>query len=458
MSLASSTPSLTEFNPHAVPYQFRVIRDIRTVYNYSLGAHEILLSGSVGSAKSILMAHLAVTHALSYERSRFCLARQSMPDLKETILSMVVEHIEGDLVEGKDYDHNETKGKITFSNGSEIVSRSWADKKFKRFRSVRLSAAAVEELTENGDDMKGFYPELYARLGRLPHVPESFVVSATNPDSPAHWAYKRFFIDKEPTRHVFLSRTEENSFLKPEYIEGLKKNLDEKMIRRLLYGEWIEITDEIVYYAYNHVSNFRDRDYEPDPAVPIMLNFDFNIGLGKPMSSCASQYLEEKDEFHFFRDFVIEGADTEEMMDEIEESEILEIPTIFHVHGDRGGKNKGTRSKRSDYDIIRERLAAYRRKDGSKIQFEIQVPASNPPLRTRHNRVNAYARNSLGRNRLFVYRKAAVLDEGFRLTSLKKGSEYVEDDSKPFQHVTTAAGYGIMWKTEIGNRKSKTAE
>jgi hypothetical protein len=458
MILSSSTPSLTEFNPHAIPYQFRVIRDIRNVYDYSLGAHEVLLSGSVGSAKSILMAHLAVTHCCDFNRSRFLLGRQSMPDLKDTILKTVIDHMEGDLVEGEDYEHNETKGFIEYSNGSEIVSKSWADKHFKRLRSVPLSAAAVEELTENDDTMAPFYPELYARLGRIPHVPENFMVCATNPDAPSHWAYKRFFVDTEPNRHVYKSVTTDNPFLPKQYVESLLKNFDPKMARRMIYGEWIEISEEVIYHTYDRAINFRDQDYEPNPKFPIRLNFDFNIGLGKPLSAAASQYLDLEDEFHIFRDFVVQGADTHDILDEIEESELLEIPAKFIVHGDANGKNKDTRSKRSDYDIIRERLSRYRRKDGSSLEFEIQVPPGNPPLRTRHNRVNAYCQNSLGRNRLFVYRKAAVVDEGLRLTSLKKGGSYVEDDSKSYQHVTTAIGYGIVWVTEQMKRKSSSRE
>jgi len=35
------------------------------------------------------------------------------------------------------------------------------------------------------------------------------------------------------------------------------------------------------------------------------------------------------------------------------------------------------------------------------------------------------------------------LAEGFSLTKLKDGAQYIEDDSKRYQHITTAAGYGI---------------
>jgi len=456
-----STPSVSQFDPRVIPYQFQVIKDVRSNFDYSLGAHEILLSGSVGSAKSILMAHLGITHCLLNEKARFCLGRQSMPDLKETILATVLEHLEGDLEEDTDYEFNKTKSKITFSNGSEIVSRSWADKKFKRFRSVSLSAAAVEELTENDDTFKGFYDELFPRVKRLPHVRENFIVSATNPDSPQHWAYKRFFIEKKATRHVYKSRTVDNPFLGPEYVRMLRENFDPKMALRMIEGEWIEIDQERIYHAYERDQNFRDTEYVIDKTLPLRLAFDFNIGLGKPMSAVAFQYDPLKDEAHFFEDFVVHGADTADLLDEIAARGFLDLDIEIKIHGDATGKNRSTKSKQSDYDIIEQYLASCRRKDVDgtpiPIRFEIDVPRSNPPVRERHNLVNAYMKNSLGRVRLYVYSKAAVLDEGFRLTQLKKGGQYIEDDSKHYQHVTTAAGYGLDWAVDQVRRRSTSS-
>jgi hypothetical protein len=187
-----STPSLTEFDPYRVPYQARVLEDIRHNFDYSLGVHEVLLSGSVGSAKSILLAHLLVTHCLLYPKARGLLGRKAMPDLKDTLVQKVLEHIGDDLKEGEDYEYNRTKASFHFSNGSELLSRSWADKNFKKLRSLELSCAGVEELTENDINYWPFYSELKMRVGRLPHIKENWIVCATNPDSPSHPAFEYF--------------------------------------------------------------------------------------------------------------------------------------------------------------------------------------------------------------------------------------------------------------------------
>lgn len=456
---ASSTPSLTEFDPRVIPYQFQVIKDVRKNWEYSDGrVHEFMLSGSVGSAKSILLAHLGVTHCLMYPKAKLALCRKAMPDLKETILGTVLEHMEGDLVEGEDYEHNKQKASITFKNGSQVISRSWADKKFKKFRSVALSAAIVEELTENDESYRAFYPELRMRVGRLPHVPENWIGCATNPDSPAHWAHKYWIAARQPTRHVYYSVTRDNPFLPKEYVAQLKRDLDPKMALRMLEGQWIEISQEVVYHAYDRALHFRDREYEYDPRLPIVIAHDFNIGAGKPMSACAGQYDPALDQWHWAEDFVVEGADTEQIMEEIAGRGLFERPNRFYIRGDASGKNRDTRSKRTDYDIIESFLAKYRRKDASPLTFELQVTSANPPVRSRHNLMNGYMKNVAGDVRFFVYRKAATLDEAMRLTKLKNGGQYIEDDTPAYQHVGTAAGYAVVYETLNQGRRSSSRQ
>jgi hypothetical protein len=439
-----SVPSLSEFDPTRIPYQYQVITDVRQNYNYKRGTQEILLSGSVGSAKSILMAHIALTHVLLYPKSRFCLGRLTMPDLKETILQRVLDHLDGaeGLEEGVHWEHNEVKSKISFCNGSEIISRSWHDQKFKKFRSLELSAGAIEELTENDERFQPFYNEFLMRIGRLPHVPESFLMSACNPDSPGHWVYKHFMINKSDTKHVYYSRSEDNPFLSPQYIELLKRELDPKTVRRMIYGEWIDIQAEVIYHQYSRDKNFKETLYEVNPSFPVHISHDFNIGENKPMSACLFQYV--GDQFHIFDEVILDSGRTLDVYDELANRGYFERPYRFKVHGDATGKRKDTRSIHSDYDQIKSFLSNYRRKDGTGVIFELDVPQANPPLRARHNRTNAYCLNSEGKVRLYVYRTAPTVDEGMRRASLKKGGQYIEDDSKRFQHVTTAVGYGIM--------------
>ncbi|MCH8289348.1 MAG: Lrp/AsnC family transcriptional regulator [Candidatus Marinimicrobia bacterium] len=86
---AGEIPLLTEYDPHDVGFHYPVIEDIRRNFDYSKGVQQIMLSGSVGSGKSLLMAHVLTTHAIDNPHTVVGLGRLTMPDLKDTILKNI---------------------------------------------------------------------------------------------------------------------------------------------------------------------------------------------------------------------------------------------------------------------------------------------------------------------------------------------------------------------------------
>lgn len=445
----SSTPNLNDFIP--LPQQLEIITDIRRNFNYSKGTHEIMLSGSVGSSKSLTLAHIILTHCLMYPNARVGVGRLALPQLKATLCQKIKEHLYNT---GIDYKYHESTGNFQLPNGSEIKAISWADGNLVKLGSMEFSAFAIEELTETKESKA--YDVILQRVNRLPHIKEPWVMSATNPDAPSHWAYKKLIMSKSKKVKVYYSNTHDNPYLPASYIETLMERLDEKMIQRMVFGKWIEINSEVVYYSYEDKNNFRNYSYNLNINYPIRLNFDFNIGTGKPMSCVLAQYI--NDEWHFYNQVVIEGQRTLDCMDELAQRGLIDTEQMILVHGDASGRSRDTRSIRSDYEIIDNFLANYRTKSGGRLNYRIDVPRANPPIRERHNIVNGYLKNSKGANRLFVYKDCPILDEGFRLTKLKPGGNYIEQDSDRFQHATTAAGYGIMWEyNKIKNIGAGTA-
>lgn len=446
-SFAQDIPNLETFDPRIIPYQYNVLKLIDS-HDYSKGILEIMLSGSVGSAKSILMAHAGICHNIANQRAQICLGRRSMPDLKETILNEVLEHLDGVMVEGEDYEHNIQQGSVEFWNGSSFISRSWADKKYKKARSLKLSGLIIEEVTENtSDEFKSFYKEYAARVGRRPWIKQNFILAATNPDSPAHAAYE-YFIAKgqqhkrneiiagpNPNRHVFYSVTSDNPFLPKQYTDTLKALYTERECRRMIYGEWIDIRTDSIYYAYNEdISNI--QSYEINPRYPICLTFDFNIALNKPMSCAFFQYVNGT--FHFFDEIVMQSSRTDDILDEAENRGLFSYNAEYQIFGDAAGKHNDTRSKYSDYDIIKKRLEALGKK------YVYRVPLANPPVRSRHTIVNGQLCNALNQTSIKITTNCKTIIKGLKLTKLKDGGNYIEDDSDDFQHITTAIGYAIV--------------
>lgn len=436
---ASSKPTVLGFRP-VIPYQKAVI-DLIDTFDYETdGVLEILLSGSYGSAKSILMAHLVITHCLFYARAEALIGRKALPDLEKTLWQEILDHLEGDYIEGKDYWVNRSKFTIRFANGSKIISGYWTDGKFRKFRSLRLSMAVIEELTENDDKDRQSIQEIKSRLNRREHIPENVFIAGTNPDSPKHWAYKYFILPNlrslHRNRRVFYSRSKDNPFLKKSYVEQLERDLSPREAKRFINGEWLELQSETIYYAYGNDNFKEDLEYTVNKGFPVHISWDFNIGEGKPMSCILFQYIE--DTFHFFAESVLFSARTADTIDDFEARGLLDKEVTYIINGDAAGKHRDTRSNQSDYDIIRKAFS------NLNLKFVYQVLASNPPIRNRHNRVNGYCLNSLGERRLFIYKGCVIADEGMRLTGMKKGASFIEDDSKSYQHITTAIGYGII--------------
>lgn len=400
----------------------------------------MLLSGSVGSAKSLLLAHLIVTHCLFNRGAHVGIGRRVFKDLKDTLAQVIRHHVDGEV----DFNYNGTSAKFEFPNESIIRPFSWADRHYKKFRSHEFSMFVIEELTEN--DNKEFYDEIHARIGRLRHIDEKLLVCATNPDEPEHWAFKHWFVDQNPLRHAYKSSTKDNPYLPESYIEQLRQNLDPKMARRMIDGEWLSIRQEVIYHQYEPEKNRILRPYVYDPKNEIHWAWDFNISDGKPLSSCFFQFKDGA--FHVGHDLVVQGLRTEDMLEEAHGRGLLNHQTTYVINGDATGKHRDTRSRHSDYEIIKNWLSNAKVKGPNgqmvPINWRMNVPLSNPKVRERHNMVNAWLHNAAGQRRLFVYQDAQVVHEGLMMTKLKPGAEYIEDDSKSFQHVTTALGYGLV--------------
>lgn len=445
----NSTPYFQGF----VPFGYQVpFLDLVYNHDYSKYTPEILLSGSVGSSKSITLAHTAISHCLRWPRARFAISRQSLPDLRRTIYSECVEHLED--IDKKIYKTRENTCDIRFTNGSEIISVSFGDKKWGKVKSLKLSGLGIEEGSEFDDE---FYEEgggfmlFKGRLRRLPHVPENILIVASNPDEPDHFLYKYFVEGSKQfdSRYVFYSVTTDNPYLDPVYIKQLRQDYSPLEAERYIRGKWISLKGKGVYAAYDPDVNYIDSEYKINDNLPLRIAFDFNIALNKPMSCVLFQHDPQTDIFHFFNESVIDGSYTEDICKDLLERGLLKHKKPIIVHGDATGRARNPASKFSNYDVICKFLSS------NNITYELKVPRSNPPIRTRHRDMNSHCLNDLGDVRLLIYKSAPTAHTGMRLTKLKKGSNYIEDDSKPYQHITTAMGYGLSFVNKSGDRKSK---
>lgn len=158
------------------------------------------------------------------------------------------------------------------------------------------------------------------------------------------------------------------------------------------------------------------------------------------MSAALAQYIDGA--FHIFNESVIHSARTENTLEDLDDRGLLSDEFSYIVCGDAAGRHRDTRSKQDDYSVIRSYL------ERKNLNFEVRVPKANPPIRKRHGVVNRLCCNADNIHRLYIYEDAPTAHKGMRLTKLKDGANYIEDDSFAWQHITTSIGYMCVTLTK----------
>lgn len=260
-------------------------------------------------------------------------------------------------------------------------------------------------------------------------------------DDPDSWMYERFVEKFNPDYdEVIYSSSYDNPHLPLDYIDRLKASYDPRTFDRMVLSKWVTLSGTNIYYNFDRALNI-DSSVFYDGALPILWTHDFNIGVGKPMSSCLCQikkvgYLVNgepttRQELHCFDEIILNGSDTYEAIEEFKGRYPVAYPRSVVVYGDASGNARDTRSNLTDYTLLR------------KAGFVNQkVPRSNPPVRDRHNAVNAMLCNAAGDLRIKIHPRCKTLIKGLETVQIKKGSSYLEEETYS-QHVTTALGYLI---------------
>jgi len=387
------------------------------------------------------MAHVAVRHCLENPNACIAIGRRSLPDLKKTLFREIIEHLQDSLIEGVHYTVRNHTGEIEFCNGARIISVTWGDQRWAKFRSLKLSGLLIEELTENDDDFEAGFKILKARLRRIPGIRQNFLIAATNPGEPDSFWY-RYFIEgslSSPSRFVFYSNTTDNFHLNPIYIEQLKRDLSALEAERYLEGKWISIGGKGIYHAYAEDRNLIRSPWVPDQTQPLRITFDFNVADGKPASAAVFQFI--RGYWHFYGESIIDGANwCLDNLDDLQARGYFDGFQKFLIYGDASGRAKSSNSLYSNYDLITGWFTQ------RKMNCSLEVPRANPPLVTRWTTVNAACQNAKQEVRLYIHDSCPVLNTGMKLVRKKEGTA-IEDDSKRYQHVTTALGYAV-WYTK----------
>src|SRR3989304_3463988 len=200
---------------------------------------ELLYSGAFGAGKSRILCEKVLFLCLKYAGNSALICRKRFNDLRyTTLVSWEDEVLPPALKEMAGYKHDKTENTFTLPNGSVIYFRGLDDP--TKLGSMNLGVIGVDEAIELDEDD---WIMLNGRL-RLNVVPFRQIFGATNPGSPQHFLYRKFYLDNDPDCLVVESNSLENHHNPEDYRRRLGKNTG-KYKDRFVLGKWVGFEGQI---------------------------------------------------------------------------------------------------------------------------------------------------------------------------------------------------------------------
>ena len=207
-------------------------------YSINPKVKEILYAGAAGSGKTRALCIKLYLNALT-PGTTHALFRKTNATITNTTLRTLL-HGEDNLppvIPYGTYRHNISGQRIDLNGGGTIIYMGLdAPKKGappQKIGSLNLSSVAIDESIEITE---ADYDLILTRIRQ--DTGSRQVYMATNPASPSHWIYKRFFEQPHPSRHCIQCKTIDNKFLPPDYVQHLE-TLSGQMYKRYVLGQWI---------------------------------------------------------------------------------------------------------------------------------------------------------------------------------------------------------------------------
>ena len=276
----------------------------------------------------------------------------------------------------------------------EFLCRSMDN--FNTVAGVTLGSAWLDEVwgTE-----KWTYDLTLSRLSDKRSKLRQLVLTSTT-DEPSHWMYTEIVQKLEFNKmgesgvrpsdimEIVYGNTYDNETnLAPGYIDSLETNVDPKLFQRYVRSAWVSLTQGKMFYEFDRPTHVRSCAI--NKTLPLLVSSDFNVD---PM--CWSVWQRHKDELWCVDQLKMTGgADTETACNEVMNR--FSWCTRFEWFGDATGRSGSTKSKYSDYEIIRKKFA------GRGKSLNLNVPTANPSIRDSANAVNTMLKNTKGQTRLY---------------------------------------------------------
>jgi phage terminase large subunit len=327
----------------------------------------LVLPGGAGSGKSIFCADKIVHRILCEEGHKFLCLRKVGDTVKESIFAEIKAAIDQRQATDEFKVNNTEHSFLHKPTGNRILCKGLDD--VAKMKSVKgITGMWLEEATEFDEN------DLDQLNLRIRGEKKNYVqyILSFNPIDENHWLKRRFIDKKDPDATVLVTTHLHNVFLTDEDRAQLLALAKRNPLFYDVYvlAKWgVVVKSNKFFYAYSKDKHEIDN-YEPNPHLPIMVSFDFNV---EPMTAVVSQRLDDLTVIIFDELKVPEGS-TEEMV-ELVKAKYNHYLDNIDVTGDATGRNreKARRGNINSYTVIKDGL--------DLLDRNLIVPSQNPEIK-----------------------------------------------------------------------------
>ena len=260
-------------------------------------------------------------------------------------------------------------------------------------------------------------------LGRLRGCDDAEMFITTTPEG-YHFTYDFMVQDHNTSKYLVHGKTTDNHYLPESYIQSLRDNYDDNLLKAYLLGEFCNLQKGSTY-VFDRDKNVGECRY--DRTKPIYVGMDFN---NDPMACCIIQEQPHSPQIKVIDEIMLTHQGSGDLLTERMCQTIRQrYPNNqYHVFPDATGASKHSSSRFSDLELIRRQP-----------NFMVHVKHINPLVINRVNSVN----NNLNKGNVIIDPKCKSLIKDLEQVVNKEGTREIDKAgmSSDLSHSSDAFGY-----------------
>ena len=265
-------------------------------------------------------------------------------------------------------------------------------------------------------------------LGRLRGCDDAVLYITTTPEG---FGYTWHLMVQEYNDNKLLvhGKTTDNKYLPESYIQSLKDNYDDKLLKAYIDGEFVNLTQGATYYGFKRDKHTGQCKY--NSRLPIRVGMDWNVD---PLCVVVWQQTNDK-KIHIIKELALHHAGEGDLLTNRMCQSIKQLypNNMYYAYPDSTGSARHSSAQFSDINIVR--------KNG----FIVKVAHTNPRVVNRVNAMN----NQFNKNNIVIDKSCTMLIKDLEQVTNKEGTREIDKSNKNLTHMSDAIGYAVAWEYPV---------